>query len=98
MNATIGFEFQVTATPVFHSLHDWCFQTLLLFPGAPENPEDDTVMEKHGAEELHSAVKSSIYAIYTKDTEYQHYLAHRMIQTAKPLTIRWWSVSTLATG
>jgi len=34
-----------------------------LFSGAPEDPEDDTVMEKHGAEALYSAVKSLMHAI-----------------------------------
>ena len=63
MNATIGFELQVTATLGFHSLHDWCFQTMWLFSGAPEDAEDDTVMEKHGAEALYSAVKSLTHAI-----------------------------------
>ena len=28
MNAKIGFKLQVTATPEFHSLYDWCFQTM----------------------------------------------------------------------
>jgi hypothetical protein len=50
MNARIGFKLQVTATPGFHSLYDWCSHTLCLFSGAPEDPEDDTVMAKHGAE------------------------------------------------
>jgi len=58
MNAKIGFKLQVTATPGFHSLHDWCFQMMWLFSCAPEDLEDDTVMEKHGAEALYSAVKS----------------------------------------
>jgi hypothetical protein len=28
MNAKIGFKLQVTATLGFHSLYDWCFQTM----------------------------------------------------------------------
>jgi hypothetical protein len=56
MNAKIGFKLQVTATPGFHSLYDWCFQMMWLFSGAPEDPEDDTVIEKHGGEALYSAV------------------------------------------
>ena len=52
MIAKIGFKFQVTATPGFHSLYDWCYQTLWLFPGVPDDPEDNTVMDKHGAEAL----------------------------------------------
>ena len=50
MNARIGFKLQVTATPGFHSLYDWCFQMMWLFSGAPEDPEDETVTEKHSAE------------------------------------------------
>jgi hypothetical protein len=98
MNAKIGFKLQVTATPGFHSLYDWCFQTMWLFSGAPEDPEDDTMMEKHGAEALYSAVKSLMHAIQTKDEEAQQDAAHRMIQIAKPWTIRQWSESTLADG
>ena len=65
MNARIGFNRQVTATPEFHSLYDWCFQTMWLCSGAPEDPDDETLMEKHGTEALHSAVKSSMHAIWT---------------------------------
>jgi len=38
-----------------------------LFSGVPEDPEDETVMEKHGAEALYTPVKSSMYAIQTDD-------------------------------
>jgi len=48
MNGRIGFKLQVTATPKFHSLYDWCFQTMWLFSGAPEDPADESVMEKQG--------------------------------------------------
>jgi hypothetical protein len=34
INAKIGFKVQVTATLGFHSLYDWCFQTMWLFSGA----------------------------------------------------------------
>jgi len=44
----IGFTLHVLATLGFHSVYGWCYQTLWLFLGAPEDPEDDTVMEKHG--------------------------------------------------
>jgi len=43
MNGRIGFKLQVTATLGFHSLYDMCYQTMWLFPGAPEASEDDTV-------------------------------------------------------
>jgi len=98
MNANIGFKLLVTTTPAFHSPYDWCIQTMWLFSGAPENPEDDTVMEKHGAEALYSAVKRLMHAIRTEDEEAQQDVAHRMIQIAKPWTIRRWSDSKLADG
>jgi hypothetical protein len=92
MNAKIEFKLQFTATPVFNSLFDWCFQMMCLFSGAPKNPEDDTVMQNHGAEALHHAEKSLMHAIRTKDKK------HRMIQIAKPWMIRRWSEWRLANG
>jgi len=83
MNAKIGFKLRATATPGFHSLYDWCFQMMWLFSGAPEDPKDDTVMEKHGAEVLYSAVKSLMHAIRTDNEEAQQAAAHQMIQIAK---------------
>ena len=50
----------------------------------PEDPEDDTMMEKHDAEALYSAVKSLMHAIQTKDEEAQQNAAHQMIQIGKP--------------
>ena len=98
MKAKIGFKLQVTATPGFHSLYDWCYQTMWLFPGAPEDPQDDTVMEKHGADAMYSAVKSLKHAIRTEDEEAQQDAAHPMIQIAKPWMSRMWSESKLANG
>jgi len=95
-NARIGFILQVTATLGFHSLYDWCYQAMWLFSGAPEEPEDKTVMEIHGADALYSAVKSLMHAIRTEDQDAQQDVAHRMIQIAKPWTIRRWSESKLA--
>ena len=66
--------------------------------GAPEDPEDDTVMEKHGAEASYSTGKSLMHAIRTKDEEAQQDAAHRMIQIAKPWTIRRWLESKLTNG
>jgi len=96
MNAKIGFKLQVTATPGFHSLYDWCYQAMWLVSGAPDDPEDETVKEKHGADAVYSAVKSSMHAIRTEDEEVQQDAAHRIIQTAKPWTIWRWSESKLA--
>jgi len=98
MNAKIGFKLQVTAIPGFHSLYDCCFQTMWLFSGAPEDSEDHTVMEKHGAEVLYSAVKSLMHAIRTKDEESQQDAAHQMNWIGKPWTIRRWSESKLGNG
>jgi hypothetical protein len=69
-----------------------------LFPGAPEDPEDDTVMEMHSADALYSAVKSLIYAIQTEDNYAQPDMAYQMIQIDKPWKIRRRSESKLANG
>jgi len=98
MNAKIGFKLQVTATLGFHSLYDWCYQAMWLFSGVPEDPEDETVKEKHGVDALYSAVKSVMHAIQTEDKEAQQDVAHWMIQIAKPWMIRRWSESKLANG
>jgi len=98
MNVKIGFKLQVTATPGFHSLYDWYFQMMWLFSGAPEDPEDDTVIKKHGAEALYTAVKSFMHAIRIKDKEAQQDAAHRMIQIGMPWRIRRWSESKLGNG
>jgi hypothetical protein len=37
-----------------------------LFSGAPEDPEDETVMEVHGADAQNSAVKSLMHTIRTE--------------------------------
>ena len=67
-----------------------------LFSGAPEDTEDETVMEKHGTDALYSAVKILMHAIRTEDQDAQQDAAHRMIQIAKPWTVRRWSKSNLA--
>jgi len=97
-NARIGFKLQVTATPGFHSLYDWCYQAMWLFSGVPEDPQDKTVMEMHAADALYSAVKSLMHAIWTEDQDAQQDAAHRMFQIAKPWTIRRWSESKLVNG
>jgi len=78
-NARIGFKLQVTATLGFQSLYYWCYQTMWLFSGAPEDPEDETVMEMHVADALYSKVKSLMHAIRTEDQDAQQDAAHRMI-------------------
>ena len=98
MNASIGFKLEVTTTLEFPSLYDWCFQMMRLFSVAPEDPENETLMEKHGAEALYSAVKSLILAIWTEDQNAQQDAAHQMIQIAKPWTKKRWSESKLPNG
>ena len=98
MNARIGFKLEVTATPGFNSLYDWCFQTMWLFSGAPEDAADETAMEKHAAEALYSAVKCLMHAIRTEDLDAQQDAVHWMIQIAKLWTIKRWSESKLANG
>jgi hypothetical protein len=84
MHARVGLKLQVTATPGFHLLCDWCFQTIWLFSGVPENPEDHPVMEMHGADALYSVVKSLMHAIRTEDEHTQQYAAHRTIIIPSP--------------
>jgi len=98
MNAGIVFKLQVTATPGFHSLYDCCYQRMWPFSGAPEDPEDDTVMEKHGAEALYSTVKRLMNAIRTEDEEAQPDAMCWMKQIAKPLMMERWLESKLANG
>jgi hypothetical protein len=52
INVTIQFKLQVPASPGFYSLYDWGFQTMSLFSSVPEDPEDDTVMDKHHQQQL----------------------------------------------
>jgi len=98
MHARIGFRLQVTAMLGFHSLYDWCFQTMWLFSGAPEDPKDETVMEKHGTQSLYSALKSSMHAILTEDHDAQPDVADRMIYIATRWTFRRWSETNLMNG
>jgi len=97
-NAKIGFTHEVTAMPGFHSLYNWCYQTMWLFSGALDDPEDEMVMEMHVADAMYSAVKSLMHAILTEDQEAQQDAAHRMIQITKPWTISSWSESKLVNG
>jgi hypothetical protein len=69
-----------------------------LFSGAPEDPEDETVMEMHGTDALYSTVQSLMHAIRTEDQDAPQDAAHRMIQIGKSWTIRRWSGSKLANG
>jgi predicted nucleic acid-binding Zn ribbon protein len=94
-NVRIGFKLPFTATLEFHSHHNWCYQSMLLFSGAPEDPENETVMDKHSADALYSAVKCLTDAINTEDKDAQHNMAHRIIQIGKLWTLSRWSESKL---
>ena len=85
MNVRIGFKLPVAATPGFNSLHDYCFRTMWQFSAAPEDPEDETVMEMNGTEELYPAVNSAMHAMGTDDHDSPQDAAHRLIQIAKAL-------------
>ena len=98
MKAKFGFKLQVTATPEFHSLYDWCCQIIRLFANAPENPPEDSAVEKHGADALYSGVKCSMDAICTADNAGHLDVVHRIIQIAKLWMIRQWLDSRLANG
>jgi hypothetical protein len=98
MNPRIGFKLQIIAMPGFHSLYDWCCQTMWLFPGAPEDPEDDILMEMHWAKAPCSAEKRLMNVIQTEHEHAQRDAAHPMIQIAKPWVIKRWSGSKLANG
>jgi len=67
----ISFKLQVTATLGFHWLYDWCYQRTGQFSGTPEDLEDDTVEEEHGAEALYVAVKISMHVIREEDNDAQ---------------------------
>jgi len=95
MNAKIGLKLQVTATLGFHSYYDWCHQTMWLLSYVPDDPEDDTVLDKHGAEVLNYAVQSWMHVIRTEDEKAQQDAAHRIIQIAMPWVIIRWSKSKI---
>jgi len=84
INVRVWVKLQVTAILGFHSLLDWCYQTLWQFSNTPEDPEDDTVMENHCAEALYSTVISSMHVIRTEDYEAQQDAAHQILHVALP--------------
>jgi len=96
MNARIGFTLQVTATPGFHSLYDWYSQMMWLFPCAPDEHEDETLMEKHVTHPLYPAVQSSMHARWSANQDAHLDAGYRVIQIVKPLTMRRWSEWKLA--
>jgi hypothetical protein len=95
MKVKIEYNLQVTATPGFHSLYDLRYQAMWLLSGVPEDPEDNTVIEKHGADTLYSAVTSLMHAIPTDDEEAEQDVAYQVIHISKLWTIRKWSESNL---
>jgi len=95
MKGRIGFEPWVTAMLGCHWVSDWGYRTMWLCSGAPGDPEDDTGIEKHDAEVLHSAVRSVMHAIQTEDEQTPHDMAHYRFPNAKLWTIRRCSESKL---
>jgi len=83
MQVTIGFKSTVKATLGFHSIYHWCYQTIRVFSGAPENPADDIVMEKYCAEAVYSYVNRLMHVIWIPDEVAQQDAMHRMMQIAK---------------
>jgi len=71
MKARIGFKLQVTTTAEFHSIYYWCCQMMWLFSVVPEDPDDDTGMEKHSTEALYSVVKSLMHAVRIKTCQWE---------------------------
>ena len=69
-----------------------------MFSGAPDDREDETVMEMHCANALYTAVNSVMHAIRTEDQDAQQDAAPRMSPIAKPWTIRRWTELKLANG
>jgi len=98
MNANIEFYVHVTTPPGFDSLYDYCCLRTSPCLGAPDDPEDETVMQMHGANALHSAVKSLIHAIRIEDEGAQQDVAQRRMWMVKAWTIWRWSESKLANG
>jgi len=64
-----------------------------LLSGVPDNPEDNSVMEQHGAEALHAKVKRLMHAIQSENEEAQQDAAHQTIKIGKSWTISWRSES-----
>jgi len=75
-----------------------CYQTIRLVSGALEHPEDDTVMEKHSANALYSAVESLMHASGTEDHDAAQNAAYRIIQISNRRINRTWSALKLANG
>jgi len=98
MNVIIGYTLEVTVTPSFNSLSDWYSQLMWLFSGAPDNPQDETLVGKHSAELLYSAVRSLMNAIRTEDQDAQQNAAHWTIQVSEPWIISQWTKLHIANG
>jgi hypothetical protein len=88
MKVRIAFKVQVTDTPGFHSLYDWCHQMMWLLSGVLEDPDNNTVMELQVPKSFESSVKRFIHAIQTEVEETKLNAAHPMIWIATPFTIK----------
>lgn len=97
IKAKTGFKLYHAVMLGIESVHDWCHQMMWLFSHVPRDPED-TVMEKHGAEALYSAVKFLMHTLCTQDEASQQDVVHQIIQITNSPTITRWSGSKLANG
>jgi len=63
---------------------------MFLVAGAPEHPEDETVLDMEGADALYSAVNSVMQATQTENRDVQQDAGHRVIQIANLSMLRRW--------
>jgi len=90
MKVKIGFNLQATAMSQFHSLHNWCYQTMKLFQTTPDSPANDTLMEQHWADALYSTGKSLMNAMQSGYQEAEELEVYHMRQNELPSMLSRW--------
>jgi len=98
MNGRIGFKIQVAAGLGYYSLSNWCYLMMWLLSSRPNDPENDILIKKHGAEELCFSGESLIHAIWTEDEKAQQYAAYWMRQIGMSQMIWRWLELQLPNG
>jgi hypothetical protein len=63
INASVRLKLQATAIWRFNSIFDSCYQMMWLLSGASEDLENNTVLERHGAEIPYSTTMSILHAM-----------------------------------
>jgi hypothetical protein len=97
-DAQIGFKIQVTATPAYHSLADWGNTSSWLFH-IPAVVQDEGELIHHGPRAMIRAVRELEQAVkHQESLAEQKEAAMRLIDVARPWTIRRWAESRLASG